>query len=436
MNDTACQAMGWQEHDSARSSNQTRSGNALRILMPSYRSAPYSGGQGVYVKHLSKALTALGHHVDVISGPPYPHLDPSVGLIKLPSLDLHAQPNGLLALRFKHLLSYTDTYEWFAHNTGRFMEPYTFGRRLAKYIRTQNTNYDIIHDNQSLAWGLLDIERMGIPVIATIHHPITRDLAFMLESQQSKSAKTFTKRWHSFLDMQKDVAKKLSSIITVSENTKRDLTTDFDLLPEQMNVIHNGVDTELFKPQPHITRQEMSLITTASADVPLKGLTYLLKAFELLKPQYPALRLVVIGRPKESTNTILHRLGIADDVTFLYQISDQELVEVYARATIAVCPSLYEGFGFPAAEAMSCGVPLVSTNGGALPEVVGDAGLTVPPGDSDELATAISNLLDNAHLRQELGEKGRQRMLSNFTWQKAAHAYHAAYEKAIAHAHR
>ena len=407
----------------------------LRILLASYRSHPRAGGQGIYVHYLSQALANLGHQVDVISGPPYPDLAPHIGLIKLPSLDLHAVPNALKAFRWRFLTSFSDFYEWAAHNTGKFSEPYTFGRRLKNHIKTARP-YDIIHDNQSLSWGVLALHRSGLPLVCTIHHPITRDLKIALEAEKSLFMRFFLRRWHSFLTMQKKVAAHLPHLITVSQNTRRDVSQDFFIDESQMDVIHNGVDTDVFRPHSDLPIADDTLLTTASADVPLKGLIYLLKAFALLASSRPTLKLVVIGQLRKGpTKKLLDDLGISDRVTFRSNLDTDELALAYAQASIVVCPSLYEGFGFPAAEAMACGTPVVSTTGGALPEVVGDAGLLVPPKDSCALAHAIATLLDSPSLRKSLGQKGRKRMLEKFSWRDAALSYETIYRSAIAHAH-
>ena len=110
----------------------------LRIALLGYRSNPYSGGQGVYIKYLSRALTALGHEVDVISGEPYPELDANVRLIKLPGLNLFEAPNHVTALRLRHLRSATDFFEWLSMLSGGFPEPYTFGRRVERWLRGRN----------------------------------------------------------------------------------------------------------------------------------------------------------------------------------------------------------------------------------------------------------------------------------------------------------
>ncbi len=412
-----------------------KSAAPLRILLASYRSHPRAGGQGVYVHYLSRALADLGHRVDVISGPPYPELDPRIGLIKLPSLDLHAEPNALLAFRWRFLRSFSDIYEWIAHNTGKFSEPYTFGRRLAKYMRSA-APYDIIHDNQSLSWGVLALQRGGAPLVSTIHHPITMDLKIALEAEPRLYMRFFLRRWHSFLRMQKKVARRLPHLIAVSQSTRRDVSQDFSINGAHMHVIHNGVDTDIFRPYPDLPVKSNTLLTTASADVPLKGLIYLLKAFAILAGDRPALKLVVVGRLRDGpTKNLLGELGVAKRVSFRHDLDTDELARAYSQAGVVVCPSLYEGFGFPAAEAMACGAPVVATTGGALPEVVGDCGLLAPPKDPQALARAIAALLESPALREKLGRQGRQRMLEKFSWRAAALSYETVYAQAIAHAH-
>ncbi|MFT6368921.1 MAG: glycosyltransferase involved in cell wall biosynthesis, partial [Bacteroidia bacterium] len=193
---------------------------SLRIALLGYRSQPFGGGQGVYLKYLSKALVEAGHKVDVISGPPYPHLDPRVRLIELPSLDLFE--NGLGSLRLQHLRSWTNIIEWTSKLTGGFAEPYTFGRRAVKYLKQHGHNYDLVHDNQSLSYGMLQLQEMGIPLVTTLHHPITNDLRIALKAARSWHERLLIRRWHSFLNMQKKVVKKLHNIVTVSDCSRQD----------------------------------------------------------------------------------------------------------------------------------------------------------------------------------------------------------------------
>jgi glycosyltransferase involved in cell wall biosynthesis len=408
----------------------------LRVCLLGYRSHPFCGGQGVYIKYLSKSLVDAGHKVDVISGAPYPHLDPRVRLIKMPSLNLYEVKNRFTALRLKDLRSYTNMFEWLSTISGGFPEPYTFGRRVAKYLAKHGKNYDLVHDNQSLCFGLLDLQKMGLPTIATIHHPITRDLQIALDAETNWGLRLLIRRWHSFLGMQKKVAKKLRHVVTVSEISRTDISDAFGVSKQGIKLIYNGIDTEEFSSIPGIDRKPFRLMTTASADQPLKGLRYLLEAMSVLKPRYPELSLLVVGKlkPGGTTENLIKRLGLEESITFVSGIETHEIVEYYAEASIAVVPSLYEGFGLPAGEAMACCVPVIATDGGALPEVVGDAGIQVPAGDSQALVAAISELLEDKTKRQRFGQLGRQRILDKFCWNVAARQMTSYYHQVLNYA--
>jgi glycosyltransferase involved in cell wall biosynthesis len=401
-----------------------------------YRSQPYGGGQGVYLKYLSKALVDAGHQVDVISGPPYPHLDPRVRLIQLPSLDLFV--NGLGSLRLHHLRSMSNIIEWVSKLTGGFAEPYTFGRRAVKYLRQHGHNYDLVHDNQSLSYGMLQLQNMGIPLVTTVHHPITSDLRIALNAARSTWERLLIRRWHSFLTMQKKVVKQLHNVVTVSDCSRQDIARDFGLQPAGISLVYNGIDTEEFRPMPEIERRPLRLMATASADAPLKGLRYLLRAYAKLLLKYPQLELLLVSKPQPGgkTERLVRRLGIEDRVQFVSGISTEQMVRYYAEAAIAVVPSVYEGFGLPAGEAMACGVPVVSTDGGALPEVVGDAGVVVPAKSDDALVTAIDALLADPARREELGRRGRERILEQFCWQVCARQMTDYYRQVLTHADR
>ncbi len=392
----------------------------LRIALLGYRSNPHGGGQGIYLHYLSKALVEAGHQVDVISGPPYPNLDPRVGFVALPSLDLYQ--NGLRSLRPHHLSSMSNIIEWSSKLTGGFAEPYTFSRRAVKYLRANGHRYDIIHDNQCLAYGMLELQRMGLPLVTTVHHPVTSDLRIALGAAKSPVEKLLIRRWHSFLGMQTRVIRQLRHIVTVSESSRQDIARDFGLQPAGIDTIHIGIDTETFRPMPSVPRRPQRLMATCSADAPLKGLRYLLRAYAELLSRWPELELLVVSKPRPGGETehLLRELGLQDRVQFVSGISTAEMVEYYAQATIAVVPSVYEGFGLPAGEAMACGVPLVSTDGGALPEVTGDAAVQVPVKSAGALAAAIDELLRDAPRRATLGAAGRERILDMFSWERCA----------------
>ena len=406
----------------------------LRIALLGYRSHPYGGGQGVYLKYLSEALVNAGHQVDVISGPPYPQLDSRVRLIALPSLNLFA--NGLGSLRPRHLTSFTDMVEWMSKLTGGFAEPYTFGRRALKYLQQHASEYDLVHDNQSLSYGMLKIQSLGLPLVTTLHHPITSDLRIALKAARHWWQRLLIWRWHSFLFMQKQVVKRLHNIVTVSECSRQDIARDFGIQPLAIGLIYNGIDTAEFRPLPGVARRPWRLMATASADAPLKGLRYLLRAYAQLLPRYPQLELLVVGQPRAGGDTecLLKQLKLCDKVQFVNGISTGQMVQHYAEATIAVVPSVYEGFGLPAGEAMACGVPVVATRGGALPEVVGDAGLLVAVREVGALVEAIASLLDNTMLREALSIRGRKRIAEKFCWHVTAARMVAYYRQVLQHA--
>lgn len=391
----------------------------LKICLLGYRSAPFGGGQGIYIKYLSKALVEMGHEVDVISGQPYPHLDERVTLIKMPGLNLFE--NGLLSLRPRHLGSLTNIIEWTSKLTGGFSEPYCFGRRVLKYLRRHGARYDLIHDNQSLCYAMLKLQD-EFPLVTTLHHPITNDLALALAAARNWRERLLIRRWHSFLGMQKRVVKGLQHIVTVSACSQRDIASAFGISSGQIQLVYNGIDTSEFRPLAEVARLPQRIMATASADAPLKGLRYLLEAYASLLPRYPALELLVVGKPKPGgdTEALLARLNITDRVQFVSGVSTDELVRLYAEATVAVVPSLYEGFGLPAGEAMACGVPVICSDGGALPEVLGDAGVLVPRGDAGAIAGALVELLEDPAKRNALGTAARQRIVDKFCWRLAA----------------
>lgn len=405
----------------------------LKIALLGYRSNPFSGGQGIYIKYLSRALAQAGHQVDVISGPPYPDLDDNIKLIKIPSLDLFAEENHVTALKLKHLTSFADFFEWWTMLTGGFAEPYTFGRRLQAYFKKHKPDYDIIHDNQSLCWGTLWLQEQGYPLITTIHHPITSDRDIALKHAETWQQRLLIRRWHSFINMQEKVVRRLKHIVTVSDVSRRDVADAFQINAGGLTVVHNGIATDIFKPMPAVRRIPNRIMATASADQPLKGLRYLLQAIKQLAPQFPDIHLTVLGKLKEDGDTanLLKALKIDQHLTFVSGIETEELVRLYAEASVVVVPSIYEGFGLPAGEAMACGVPVISTTGGALPEVVGDAGVLVPVRDADAIATAVTELLKDDQKRESLGQAGRERILKHFSWQVAAEQFVGEYQKVI-----
>ena len=409
---------------------------SLRIGLLTYRGNPTCGGQGVYVKYLSRELKELGHEVEVISGPPYPELAEGIGLRKLPGLDLY-NPDHLFKIRkLRDLTSPLNQFEFLSMCAGGFPEPFTFGIRAWRHLRRQGGKYDVIHDNQSLSYGLLGIAGAGCPTVATIHHPITVDREMEMLSARTWLRKLKVRRWYSFLAMQKRVSRRLSHIITVSECSRKDIGSEFRIPSDRFRVVPNGINTDHFYPMEGIRRADHQLLVTNSADTPLKGLRYLLEAVARIRNERK-IEVVVIGKPKENgeIDRLLGELSLGDSVRFTGRIEYEQFARYYAEATMAVIPSLYEGFGMPAGEAMACGVPVISTTGGALPEVVGEAGILVPPGDAHALRKAIVFLLDHPERRAQLGEAGLKKVRDSLTWRHAAEKTVRVYREAI-DAHR
>lgn len=411
----------------------------MRIALLSYRSKPHCGGQGVYVRHLSRELVALGHTVEVFSGPPYPDLDEGVTLTEVPSLDLYREPDPFRVPKLREFRDLVDVEEFLTMCTAGFPEPKTFSTRVARLLADRVDDFDVVHDNQVLGRGILDIEqKLGLPVVATIHHPITHDRRIDLAQATTRRQRLTLRRWYGFLRMQKRVAQQLSVILTPSESSRRDAARDFELDPGQLRVILLGVD-ERFRP-PTTPRVPGRIMAMASADAPMKGISTLLEAFAKLRVERPSLELVLVSQPVPGgrTDQLIDQLGLQGAVRCVHGLSDDDLVELMGSAELACVPSLYEGFSLPTAELMACGTPLVVSRAGAIPEVVGPDGECadlVEPGDVGELTHAVAALLDDPGRRARMGAAGRARVEEHFSWHAVAQATATAYEEAI-HAHR
>jgi glycosyltransferase involved in cell wall biosynthesis len=394
----------------------------LRLAYLTYRGKPHVGGQGVYTRHLTKALVDLGHSVEVFGGQPYPVLDDRITMHKLPSLDIfNDQYPGRLP-GYWEIKNWPDFVETARFLGGQFSEPLAFSKRAYRELSTRVDDFDLVHDNQCLGWDILKIEKI-IPTIVTLHHPITKDRELEMSHAPNWWKRRSLKRWYSFVEMQGKVASKMPRIVVVSENSINDINKDMGVSRDRMRLVPVGVDPELFRPMPEVQRQPGRLITTASADVALKGLSYLLEAMASLRTQRD-IRLTIIGKPRPGHSMdLIESLGLKPYIDFVSGVPDERIVELYAEAELAVVPSLYEGFSLPAIEAMSTGICLVATDGGALPEVTGTDGDTVlqcPAGNAAALATTIARGLDDADLRTRVGLAGRERVVSRWSWRHCA----------------
>lgn len=402
-----------------------------------YRGNPYSGGQGVYTAYLVRELTRLGHHVEVFSGPPYPRLDGGI-LHELPSLDLFRQPDPFRVPKWREFSDWADVWEFLTMCTGGFAEPRTFGMRLERALRNRLGDFDILHDNQSLSWSIRRLARAGLPVLASIHHPITVDRRLGIEAATTLTQQFGIRRFYGFLRMQQAVARALPYVLTVSEASRRDIVREMGVSTDRISVVPVGVDTEIFRPVPEIAREEDLLVTTASADVPLKGLRFLVDAvIRSHRTGSARPRLMIVGQPKPHSEVreVVAREGFGEWIQFVGTLAQDDLVRLYARATAAVVPSLYEGFSLPAIEAMAMGTPLIATNGGALAEVAGEDGefaRVVPAGDAVALSAAIDDVLGDREAAMVRAKRARAMVSERLTWAAAARATEEHYYELLA----
>jgi glycosyltransferase involved in cell wall biosynthesis len=397
----------------------------LNIAISSYRSAPFGGGQGIFIYELSKALQTLGHKVDIISGPPYPNLEPEINLIKSPGLNLFSTfvfKERISLFKNKENKTLDDWYEFFSALLGGFPEIKTFGKRLEQLV--SNSSYDVLIDNQSVSYGILEIQK-NLPVLEIIHHPITKDYNYDIQFSKGIIQKISKWRWFSFLKMQKKVAPKLNVISTPSHNSKKDITKDFKVSIKKISVIPNGIDFKKFSPKNDISRTIGQIITTASADVPLKGLDFTLHAIAALVKGFPYLRLIIIGAPRIGGHTerLIRKLKIEANIVYKTNLTKEEIAIEYAHSNIAIVSSLYEGFGFPVGEAMACSIPLIATNVASIPEITGNFAELIPACDSNSIEKSIRNILSNPAKYQRRADEGRQHIIDNFDWKKIAQSY-------------
>ncbi|MBC6469873.1 glycosyltransferase family 4 protein [Actinomadura alba] len=403
------------------------------MALLSYRSKPHCGGQGVYLRHLSRELAALGHHVEVLSGQPYPELDDErITLTKLPSLDLYNDDDPFRTPGLKEYRDWIDVLEVAHMRTGGFPEPLTFSLRALRELRGRRADFDVVHDNQVLGFGNLRIPGLGLPLVTSIHHPISVDRRIEIEAAKGIKQNFGKRRWYGFVRMQARVSRRIGRILTVSESSKVDIVKDFGADPGDIHILPLGVDTRVFHPR-EAPRVPGRIVAVASADSPIKGVSTLLRAVAKLATERDV-HVVVVSKPTKDgpTDRLVRELSLGERVRFVSGISDDELGELLAGAEIGVVPSLYEGFSLPAVEHMASGTPLVASRTGALPEVVGDAGVLVEPGDVEELASVLRRLHDSAAERARVAEAGLQRVQERFAWPAVAAATVEHYRSAIA----
>jgi glycosyltransferase involved in cell wall biosynthesis len=409
----------------------------MNVCLLAYRGNPYAGGQGVYVYHLTRALAALGHAVDVIVGPPYPlDLSPWATVHPVPNLNLWGRyrREWLPAERPLRLLEPGHLFDFAMTRLRFFPEPLSFSvralLRLGRLLRTRR--FDVLHDVQTLGFGMLGMQAFGLPLLTTVHHPLTID-----RREAFARDRTFEELYHTAVfypvTMQGLVIRRLHGVITASEAGRQAIMADFGVRPERISIVPGGLDTRFFRNPGQAPRDAATLLFVGNTDDWKKGARFLLQALARL----PApVRLRIVDEPyprKKLAYEEAQRLGVEGRVEFLGRLSPEALRAEYCRCTVLVQPSLFEGFGLPAAEALACGAPVVATAVGAVPEVVtAGTGVLVPPADPAALAAAIGGLLDDPARRRALGAAGCARMRAEFDWSVAGARTAAAYRHALA----
>ncbi len=409
----------------------------MRVCLLCYRANPYCGGQGIYLKYVAEELARQGHEVHALVGPPWPLPMKGVTVHRLDNKQYFIR-KGFNIIEEREpfsIFSPLNAYEYLSTRLNSFSEINAFSLRAYLYLRkiSDRITFDIIHDNQCLGYGLLLMKSLGIPVVATIHHPLSIDLENVIERGASFVSKAKAVMFYPIM-MQKIVSRRLDHIITVSEDSKRMNHTYFGVPLDKQTVAYNGLDRSIFRPIPGIKRRKGKILFVGNVEDGKKGFAYAAKALPHVKGE-ATLTVVDGGAPHhQKTDLLLKNLGIGHKVFFTGKITEEELVRHYNESELVLVPSIYEGFGFPAAEAMSCGAPVIASDGGALPEVVGDAGIIVPARNHLALADAINNVLGDKKLLSKMSKAGIARVQTHFTWEKAVRTMAEVYEKII-HAH-
>ncbi len=414
----------------------------LRICFVAYRGNMRCGGQGIYLWYLARELAKLGHEVDVFVGPPYPDPMPFASeRTELPnqrfwagwfSRDRRKLLPEAAPLRVFEPLNF---YELSASYLGFLPEPFAFSlralRALSQALR-RGRRWDVVHDVQCLGWGILGLHALGLPIVSTIHHPLTIDRRASFVRDRDLREAIGTMAFYP-IGMQSFVARRIERIFTSSRASAGAIHRDFGVRPERLSMVANGVDTELFSPDPSVERDPTEILCVGRASDPNKGLETLIEALARL-PAPARLTLVDDDHPDNTALKRARALGCVDRVDVVGRVSTEALVHLYRRAALVAVPSRYEGFGLPAVEAMACGTPVVATRAGALPEVIatGGGGVLVQRDDPEELAKELARLLEQPEMRGELGARGRIGTERAYSWPRIATATAAVYAEAIA----
>lgn len=384
-----------------------------------------SGGQGIYLWFLAREMARLGHDVHVLVGPPYPDPMPFAKVERLPNLQFWAkwvlgQKDQIVPREHPlQVLEPLNFYELAASRLGFLAEPMAFSLRTFRHLTRElraGKRFDVVHDVQCLGYGLLGLQALGLPVVTTVHHPLSVDRRASFIRDTSLASAIGTMKFYP-IGMQSFVARRLDCVLTSSAVSARQIVQDYGVSPERVRNVRNGLDTDLFSPDPLIEKNENELLCVGRSVDANKGIATLIQALALLSARI-TLTLVDDDSPDNQVRRWAREAGVLDRLRLTGRVASKELVQLYRRAALVVVPSHYEGFGLPAVEAMACGTPVVATRAGALPEVIDltGGGILAERDDSASLANAIQTLMEKPERRAQLAKLGRERVVRHLSW--------------------
>ncbi len=401
----------------------------LRIAYVAYRGNMNSGGQGIYLWFLAREMARLGHKVHVFVGPPYPDPMPFARVEELPNRQFWAkwvlgQKDQIVPRRDPlQILQPLNFYELAASRMGFLPEPFAFSlrafRRLTHHLRN-DLGFDLVHDVQCLGYGLLGLRALGLPVVTTVHHPLSVDRRASFVRDDTFADVLGTAKFYP-IGMQAFVARHLDAVLTSSEASANQIVKDFGVRPDRIHNLRNGIDVELFCPDREVEKGRDELLCVGRSADPNKGIATLIQALRHL-PDHVTLTLVDDDSPENQVRRWAGEAGVLDRLHLTGRVASDELVRLYRRASVVVVPSRWEGFGLPAVEAMACGTPVVAARSGALPEVLDltGGGLLAERDDPRSLADAIQTLLGNSEMRALMSKRGRERVVETLSWPRIA----------------
>jgi glycosyltransferase involved in cell wall biosynthesis len=407
----------------------------LRIICPTYWYPQHAADtQATYVHDINRHLVRRGHRVTVVTP-------------GNPSIAASDSFDGVEVVRFPMELPVDLTYGRVAQSRvniwGKFarlavMAHYLEAQYRATLAAVRERGADVVHAHWAIPTGPAAVHaarRLGLPSVITMHGGDV----YVNPAQ----GYDFPTRWY-VRPALRWTLRHAAALTAITEDCRQHALRAGAPV-RSVHLVFNGTDLRRFSPEPNGNRAVdprygEHMIFACRQLFPRKGIRFLIEAAAALKPRFPDVKVVIAGDGFERPELIglAESLGIARDVTFLGWVPNSELPPYYRAAAVSVIPSLEEGFGIPAAEAMGCQTPVVASDAGGLPEVVEDGvtGLVVPRGDSRALADAIGTLLADPARRVQMGRAGRERALRLFDWDRTAEQLERIYDDVLPRAGR